>query len=306
MAEPLASLMRRRCLLGATEETTSGTAASVIAALTATSVYDAKLEIDDPLAQGGREPMGIYQGEIAGVPGQLTGTLTYTQQLRWGDVFIAMLTGCAFTGTPKARTSGMTSRKTFSFALWQDGVRKGLIGAAGTCKLTFKSGAPVTADWTWRGVWQAPIDEAMPATAPIVSLPYVARAMTFTYGSAVAWPHTGTIALDFGNDLQPREDVTKAGGVAHFYVADWKTRLTVDPEARLVAALDNYGLLIAGTEAAVSIVAGDGTHNLTIAVAKAQRRGVSDGDRGGVLLHNLELGCNVSTAGDDEITFAQA
>lgn len=307
MPEPFPALLTRKCLVGATQESTSGTPATVSAALANTSVYDAKLEPLDFFADGARAPDGHYLGEVAAVVGKTLGQLTFRQHVRHGDQFLPLLTGAGFklaTGV-YAPTSSFADRKTWTLALWEDGRKKLIYGACADLRLEWTNGGPLLASWTWTGIWSAPTDEAMPAQAPSTHTTTIhrARGATLTLGGA-ALPMTSRGQVALGNEVVEREDITAAAGVLHMYIAARRPRITLDPEARSVANGAPFAALLAMTEAALALVFTDAAANtLTIAAPKAQRRGVKDGDRGGRRVDEVELGCNASS-GDDELTFA--
>lgn len=300
-------LLARKKLLGATQETTSGTAASVTAALAGTVVYDAEMVPDDMHSAGKRMPHGHYLGTYDAVKGLQTGTLRYKQELRWQDGFAAMLTGAGYvldTGVYKP-TSSFASRKTWSLAIWEDGRKKMLIGAvASALRISGKVGERVFADWEWKGVWQAVTDAAMPALAPINSAPYIARALTLTFGGA-ALPAGSEFEINLGLTAEPREDLTATQGVSHFVITEREPTLTIDPEARLVASHDAFGGLLAGTTGAISLVLTADGETLTIAAPRAQRISVGTSARGLKATDPITLALHASS-GDDELTFTES
>ncbi len=305
MAEPYAPLLTRKTTLGGTQETTSGTAATITAPFSATTCYDIKMESEDFFAGGERKPDGNYIGNVDSVTGQQMGKLTWKQDLRNADTFVALLTGCGFkldTGV-YGISSDMSTRKTWSFAVWEDGRRKGLKGASGTFKIVGKAGQRVTIEWTWRGIWIAPIAEAMPAQAPIQTVSYFASSVTCTLGGA-AIPMTEMFEIDGGAVVSDREHFVSASGVLHTLIAEMKPMIKLDPEARKVGDLDTYGLLLAGTTAAFNLVLTTGATTLTIAAPRVQRVQVNGQDRKGKRIDALQLQCNISS-GDDALTFTQ-
>lgn len=299
-------LLKRRCVLGGAEEATSGTLETISAALASTTVYDAELQIDDPFTDGERSPDGLYLGHADRVKGKTTCTLKFKQELRHGDKFVAMLTGAGFllaTGVYKP-TSSMGSRKTWSFALWEDGRRKRMSGAAGNFTIKADVGGKVMAEWEWKGVWEGADDNALPATSPINTVPYVATNLTLTLGGS-ALPLSSGFEIGMNNVLEPREDLTDASGVFVFIVGARAPMMSIDPEAALVATHDAYGLLLAGTTGAVNLVLTCAAGTLTIGAPRAQRLKITTGARGAKATDAIELQLNHSS-GDDEISFTQS
>lgn len=303
MAGPL---LKRRCILGGAEEATAGTLETISAALSGSTIYDAEMQIDDIHSGGKRSPDGLYLGHADAAPGVRGCTLKFKQELRHGDAFVAMLTGAGFLlgGGVYKPTSSIGSRKTWSFALWEDGRRKRMRGAVGTCVIKAELGKPVMAEWEWKGIWNGVDDNALPATSPINTIPYVATGLTFTVGGSEL-PMASNFEINFNNALEQREDLTDAAGLAHCYIGARGPMLSVDPEAALVATHDAFGLLVAGTTGAVSIVLTCTAGTLTIGAPRAQRVKVQTGSRGAKATDDIELQLNHSS-GDDEISFTQS
>lgn len=303
MAGPL---LKRRCVLGGAEETTSGTLETISAALASTTVYDAELQIDDVFSAGKRKPNGLYLGNADAVLGQKTCTLKFKIEMRHGDKFAAMLTGCGFllnTGVYKP-TSSMGSRKTWSFALWEDGRRKRMSGASGTFTIKADVGGKVMCEYEWKGVYEGTDDNALPSTSPINTAPYIAQGLTLTLGGS-ALPLSSAFEINMNNAVEFREDLTDAAGVFVAFVGEREPMMNIDPEAALVATHDAYGLFLAGTTGALSIVLTCTAGTLTIGAPRAQRVKITTGARGAKATDAIELQLNHSS-GDDEISFTQS
>ncbi len=304
MAEPNPPLLGRKKLVGATQETTSGTAATVTAALAA-NCYNIKCKPGDFFADGKRQPQGNFMGSVASISSKQSGTVSFDMEVIGGGPFITLLTGAGYkltTGT-YAPSSDMSTRKTWTVVVWEDGRRKQITGAA--CKITLEgvNGAKLIAKFEWTGFWVTPIDEAMPARAPIATIPYMSRSMTCTMAAA-AIAHISKYSIDLGSNVEERQSITASTGIAHYLVTDIDPKIKLDPEARKVADMDAYGLLLAGTPVALVLVLTSGAHSLTITAAAAQRQSVDDGERDKKLTDDIDLLCTVS-AGDDALTFTE-
>lgn len=306
MADTVPSLLLRKKVLGGTEETTSGTFPTVSTALGSTHVYDPKMIPQGIVDNGKRMPAGNYLGNYNAFATQRLGQLTFRQELRHGDKFVEMLTGAGFklaTGT-YAPTSDMSSRKTWGFKLWEDGRLKALAGAAADFTISLVNGQIAFCDWTWSGVWVQPTDTTLVSQAITNTSPYLVKSMTLTVGGAEV-AHISTLTIAMNNTVEMREDVTSAAAFIHGIVTERAPTLTADHEARLVATRDVFGLLLAGTTAAISVVLTDGSNTLTIAVPVAQIINVGDDARGGRLVDTITYQANASS-GDDEITFTES
>jgi hypothetical protein len=303
-AEPRPPLLGRKKLVGATEEGTSGTFGTVTSALGA-NIYDVKCEPGDFFAGNEREPAGNYVGRVASVVGKQMGTLSYTMDVAPGGPFLSLLTGAGYLSTDGtyAPMSDLSSRKTWSLKCWEDGRCKKLAGAVCKVTINMEDGKKLTAKFEWTGVWLTPIDEAMPAQAPITAAPYVCKGITLTVASA-AIAHVSKISVDLGSEPEERESLAAAAGIAHYLIGEIIPKITMDPEARKVADQDAYGAYLAGGTAALSSALASGSNTLTIAAPAVQRTKVSDGARGKRLTDELELQC-CNSSGDDALTLLE-
>ncbi len=293
-------LLTRRRLIGATIETTKGTAATVSAALDGI-FSDIRCEPVDLYSEGERRPAGLYQGTVDAIKGQQVGRLSFRQEWRSGDCFGTLAQACGFTKAASVYTptSDVTAQKCLTFKVWESGRVKSLTGCAGN--FTIEPGGPgqrVFINWEWQGVWVAPVDEAMPNEAPIVGAPYRSAGVTLTVGGS-ALPKVSTWQIQMNNTVEMRDDITKAAAVANFLVSERGPQMTVDPEARLVADHDAFGLLLAGTTGALSLALSDGSNTVTLAGARVQRLQVGDSDRNQKLTDALTLALHNSSGNDD-------
>lgn len=303
-AEPRPALLARKKLIKDAEETTSGTHTTV--SILAANLYDVKCEPGDFFSEGERMPDGNYLGRVSSVRGKLPGTLSYKMHVAPTGPFLARLTGAGYkssTGT-YGPNSDLSTRKTWSHEVYEDGIMKILDGAA--CKVTLdaEDGKPLVANFDWSGIWGAVTDAAMPSQAPITAQPYICRGITLTIGGA-AIAKVNKVTFDLGADVEEREDITAASGIAHYLVGEIIPKITLDPEARKVADQDAYGLFLAGTTAALVAVFTSGANTLTITAPAIQRRKVGSDERGKRALHSLEVDC-CNSSGDDALTLVEA
>lgn len=302
MAEPFTPLIRRRAYVGGAEETTKGTLPTISGPLSSTNIYNAVFNVSDIFGQGQRAALGKYGGRVKSVPGLRVGTGSFTLQPSTANQFIALLTMCGMTSGHFESSS--SARKTWGLKCWEDGRLKALAGAAAELTLRLQAGAPLEATFDAVGVWQAVTDSALPSVAPVAAYPYIVTGITLTLGGA-ALPLTNLITISTNNQIEVREDVTNTAGILCYDVVEQVPTISMDAEARLVAQLDQYGALLAGTEAALSISLASGANTLTIACPAVQRVTLTDGERGGKRVDNVVYQANVSS-GDDAITISQA
>ena len=307
MAEPnINPLVDRKKLIGGIEETNAGTFGTITVPLAGTNVLNIKTEVGNFFEESNeRTPNGNYEGTLPAVVGKQTGKVSFDVEVSPGDKTLPLLTGCGWkldTGI-YVPTSSVAARKCWSFKVWESGKVKRFAGTAGsTAKLVIKTGARLMASFVFEGVWNGEIAEAMPAD-PTWGSPYVAMGATYTIGG-VSQPHTAQIGVDLGITAQARESLTAAKGVHHFMLGKRRPKITVDPESRLVADNDLYGLLLAGATTAWSYALVSGASTLTIAAPAAQRVEAKGGNRGDYATDSVTMECRAD-AGDDELTFEE-
>jgi len=310
MAGPTKTLLGRRSLIGGALESTPGTPESVSTAL-AGIFYGGAITPVDWHGDGERAPDGVAgMGTSTYQRGPTLGQATFMLEVRNGDALGTLAQACGLkqtTGPVWTRTSDITEQQTITLVQWLDGIKRTLYGAMGTFTLSPSGpGRRLMAEFTFQGIFDEVVDAAMPSAPSVSGSLYLARGMTVEVASS-AIPYIGSFTLDLGNTVVQREDLTAAEAVRHFMIEDHRQRLTLDPESRLVASQDEYGLLRADTEQSVQIVLEDnpgasGANSLTIDAGQAQRINVSDGDRGQKRVFEIELALNEGSSDSLAIT----
>jgi len=269
-------------------------------------VYDPTMEADDTAID--RPAEWPSAGTIASVPGAQTGTFSGRFELCGTGaaaldpclVILLQICGSDLNAAVYAPASAIADQSTATLHFWEQGKRKGLSGAHGSCKFTADAGGIIYVEVELQGNWIAPVDEAQPAHTANATLPMMAKNCTFTTQTFAA--KVSSFTWDWGVQVAARQDIAAATGVLHFCGTGRKPTFTCDPEAGLVATHDWDGIRLASTEGALSLVMTDGTLTLTLAVDQCQYRTISDGDREGLRIHNVTAQLNVTDAGDDDWT----
>ncbi len=308
--------VHRKAIVGGAQESVSGTAEAVTAALAATYTYDPRCEPMDLLADGKRTPGGLYLGNIQSLVGLRRGRISFSNHITSGDATAIMLTSCGYrlaTGAYKP-TTDWTYRFTWTFAEFTGGVvtpainavKKIIHGCAGNFTLTLKPGAPAVMEWEQEGIWNAPTDVTAIAGPTVSSLPYICTGMTLTFPLGTV-PVVDEIRIRSGNQIVLRRDVTAASGIGHAYIASREPVIEFAPEARLCNVIDDYAGLLASTQVAFQAIlkTSDGVTAVTIDAPAVQRASVVDAEREGLRTRDIQLQCNAS-AGDDELSFTFA
>jgi hypothetical protein len=301
----MSPLLSRRRILAAAIETNPGEAETLDAADCTMHVFDPKITPD--IASEERPGQGSLS-PLAAVPGALGGTATFQTEIYGGETdppwASVLLPACGYPGdghvySPLSEAPG-TNVKTLTLGLYQDGRLFSLRGAVGTAVFRFPAGRPVRVEWTFKGIWVAPSDVALPEPtwASVSPLRFVSSGLAI--GS---WtPTIAELTIDLGNEVTLREDSRETGGYAYAVITGRRVRGTLSPEADLVDDKDVYGDWLARLEEALSIDLTDGAHGVSFDMPKFQIVKADAGDRGGVLIDAIEFQANRSAdAGDDEL-----
>jgi hypothetical protein len=290
----MAPLLTRKTVIKVKLEAVKGTKLTGDQAILA---FD--LEIKPTSPYEARKGSGLYLGHNnTGVLGERTGSCAFKTEFRANnsagiEAGLAILfqgAGLVKSSETYAQHSSFASQNTISIDVWQDGVKFGLSGAMGTCKITGEIGKRVMCEFEFLGIWVAPVDEALPAFAPSTTIPMKLSGGVFTIGAASL--QISKYELDLGNQVVMRPDPDGAAGALHFMITDYDPQISLDPEADLVATYDFNGIWLARTEAAVSLAIGDGIDDVTIATPKVQIKELALGDRDGIAMYDYVGQCN--------------
>lgn len=310
------ALARRLSQLGATQETTMGTnvLSSTTAALANLTVLNATIEPESFFSETEREAIGTAQDSLRAAVGKQAGRFSFECEVpTYGTVasnpvlLLSTMAGMSVAAAVATMESSVAERKTWSMKLWEgqsaasnESRIKALYGCAADMTLIFEVGKAVRAQFAGMGCWSAVADGTLPSDATH-TLPLVARGMTVTIGGT-AIAEMSKIEVRLRNRVEMVDSLQSSTGYKFAYIAGTQTPLiTVDPNARLVATLDHYGLLLAGTPAAMVISVTDGTRTLQVDVGAAQRINIGDGERTGLRTDSIEFACRRTTNIDEQL-----
>lgn len=274
-------------------------------------VFDLNINDTSPFER--RPGTGLYRGDAEpGVHGERSGTCSFSAELRSngsngleaGLAILLQACGLAKTSEVYQVHSAHTADSTISITVWEDGVLKGLRGASGNVTFEGENGGKMMCNFEFFGIWQVVTDQALPAYAPSTAAPVLMQDGTFTLATESI--KIAKFSLNMGTNPIPRRDVDAVGGIAYYMITDYEPVISMDPEADKVAGYDYYGVKLAGTEAAVSLLLTDGTVNVTFAMAKVQIRELSEGDRDGIQIYDYVGQCNHDSGNDSVVITAAA
>jgi hypothetical protein len=206
--------------------------------------------------------------------------------------------------SPQTNPPGSGGVKCVTVGVFADGKFKALAGAMGTAVLTFTAGKRVSIEWTFMGVWQAPVDASIPSS---ISYPSTAPLRFVSSGFSInSYAYrVSTVTLDLGNQVEMEEDSSKASGYIHAIITGRKVIGKLDPEATLVATNDAYGFWLANSTGALALSLGSSGNEVSIAAPAAVFMNVQEGDRNKIEVDEIDFQC-VRSSGDDELTFTLA
>jgi len=304
-------LLRRKSVLAAKIESTSGTAEALTASDAAFNVFD--LTMSPTIAMTPRPSQGSFSS-LPAMPELYGGTCTFRTEIfgtgaggvpGWASTF---LPACGWTAaggvfSPKSETPG-SNVKTLTIGAFIDGNRMLMRGCAGTFSITFETGKIAVINWTFTGVFSGQSAVALLAPTYPTALPLRVGNATFTLGS---WsPCFQSMTIDAGNTVALRECATNtdSSGYAAAIITNRLPTGSINPEAELDGTKDNYVIWTSTTEEALAFSIENATDKFAVAAPKLQRTNVQMGDRNGMLTDEITFQLNKSAAaGNDELTF---
>tara|TARA_R100000808_G_scaffold25080_1_gene61488 strand:+ start:7858 stop:8787 length:930 start_codon:yes stop_codon:yes gene_type:complete len=299
-----APLLARKRILRIATESTKGTAVTTTDYLL---VFDLQTNVESTFAE--RKGGGGFLGHTAPgiVDGILAGSCSFTAELKGTDsaalntVLVKLLKACGVAQATQVYTptSVPGTMETVTVDVFEDGVQKRLRGAMGNAVFRNGAGGRVLIDFTLTGVWQPPVDTALPTPTftAVVPMRTNAAAGAFTIDSETI--KVANWSFDLGNNVILRPDIANQGGSIHALITGRDPAWTLDPEFDKVAGYDFYGKWLAGTTANLSLSITNGTDTATFASTKLQFRDPSQADRDGIQTLDVTAQC-VATSGDDE------
>ena len=307
--------IKRKRVLAAKIEATPGTAETLAGADAAFNAYNImaqqEIEFESREAQGG---FGMHTSLSGGRKGRITfsvdaswdGTAT---EPSWADTFLPacgwVKSGQVF--TPRTEVPG-ANVKTLTIAVYQDGMRKILSGAAGTFTMVNPTGRTAVFNFDFMGIWVPPTDIALLAPTYPTALGLRYASSTTTWDSVALCLEN--ITLDSGNTVIVKECASSASGYDHAIITNRVVTVTGNPEAELVATQNRFNQLIINSEAALTWNLDGPTNSvLTIAAPKAQIIALTEGDRNGLVTDDITWQCNRNGSNIDQevsMTFTAA
>jgi hypothetical protein len=307
-------LLKKLRVMAAAVETTAGTAETLAGGDAAFNAYNVMAQPTVSIEE--RESQGSFN-RLSSVPGTRMGKITFRTDWGWDGTTTmptwasALFPMCGVVEssqvyTPRSEGPG-SNVKTGTLAVYVNGLKKQIRGAVGNFSMVFPTGRIGYIDWEFTGVWDGVTDAAILSPTYPTAAPIRYANSTTTYKSVTIC--NNQITLNCGNTVTGVECEGDVTGFKHFMVTDRYPKVTINPEAQLVASLDVYGDLLAGTESALSIeLDGPSSSTITLSGPKAQIINAQESDRDGVVVDDIELALNKNGASADQefsLTFSE-
>lgn len=309
----MAEFLKRRMTLATKVEAVEGTAETLAAADANLLAYD--VDFTPNVNTAGRKPIAQDLSAYSAIPGARSMRATFKAELKGsGSAGTApaigkLLRGCGFGETVTGgvsvvyqRALGLPSITLGLYAIPASGnnLRKLIHGARGTFKLNPKVGDPPMIEFDFLGCYSAVADIAgltpsgIETTKPVAFLNTAFTMQTFAH-------KISQFMIDGGNALALRGDIAAASGYKSCLIVDSEGIFSFDPETELVATHDYHGIMLAGTEASMTVTIGATAGNIcTITAPKCQYTKVGPVDREGISAFSVEGKFN-RNAGNDEL-----
>jgi hypothetical protein len=285
------TLITRQRVLGAKAEGTPGTAETLNAATGVMNCYDHQFTPDVPMSE--RPSQGTYDAPLVSIPTTRAAGISFRTDLAgessgteyWIDNLLA---ACGFSVSSQTATAnGSACTTTATVGIFQDGILKQIAGAQGSVSIPFVVGEPLYGNFDMRGKLSTPSDATLLTPTYSTKKPQRVAGATVTLASSALPFKTGSINIQNTMAMVPK--ASDDTGYDHTQITLQRITVSLDPEADLVANRDDWGDLFAGNTGTFSMQVGDADDRLTFTIPGLQKTGVEDGDRDGVLTHNLTL-----------------
>ena len=304
-------MLKRKQVLLAKIETTYGTD------VTPAAGDDAILAINPEIKETTEAvERNVNQSTLSNVPsvkGKQFAELTFQVEIKGSGTagtaprLGALLQACSYDETVVSNTSVTyepvsSSQKSITMYLYIDGRRHIITGARGSVKISAEAGSIAILEFTFKGKYQAPTNQAIVTGTYDTPLPPVAKSCQFSYNSKTTLC-SKSVEIDTANTIAQRDCMSEASGIAGFEITARKPVMTFDVEAQIETSYD-FRTDQMTNQRAVSFVIGATAGNIcTVTVPKYNITDIEYGDAEEILLEKLTGECSINS-GDDEIAIA--
>lgn len=300
-------LLKRKTVFAAKVEATPGTAESLTGGEGTYNVFD--LNIAPTIGVDRRERQGTFASN-PGIAGARMGRATFKHAVEWAGTgtlptwVTVLLAGCGYvnsggTLTPRSEAPG-SNVKTLTLGGYSDGYFRGLAGAAGTFKITYPAGRMIVIEFDFQGRYLDEDDIAL--IAPTYPTDKPIRFAGATVELANVALAVESVVFDAGNEVKLLEDPVNASGYRFALIVDRQPKITINPEAVLQATQNRWDAWINSTSLTFELdQPGPSTSVFTLDADNCQIVNKQPGDRGKVLIDQIDLACNFGASADTDV-----
>jgi hypothetical protein len=251
---------------------------------------------------GGYAP--VYAGTLIGI--------TITLRARGSGAagtapeFGPLLRACGFGETLNASTSVVYAPVSSGFesvTIWRyyDGKLRKYTGCVGNVSMSQDTGGFHVFTFNMVGHFSTETDVSLATPSYDSTAPIAAIGGTFTFDSYNAI--INNLSWDMGNSISQAPDYNQSNGYGELRITDRNVTGSFDPEDVLVATYDFWAEFVGASTAAMSTAAlGPAAGNkMALSLPALKLTNLTDGDRDGVLIRNVEF-MALESSGDDQIT----
>jgi len=223
-----------------------------------------------------------------------------------------LLEACGFSETVNADTNviytpASTGHKSVTIYIYEivdasNAKLHKITGARGNCNFIFEAGQIARIEFTFQGLYQAPIDTTPPSGVSYeATKPPIVESSNFTLNSVTSLV-VQSLNIDMANEISQREDINSAAGIKEFTIVGRKPNGSFNPEAVLKATYDWYSDWVNAAERQLSLVVGSAAGNkITITCPKVIIDAINEGERDGIRTEDIPFRLAMNS-GDDEIS----
>lgn len=180
-----------------------------------------------------------------------------------------------------------------------------ITGARGNVSFDFSAGQLAKANFTFRGLYTAPVDGTTVTPTFFATVPPVVSSGGLSFDSVTTLV-VQSVSVDMGNEIAEIPSIGSANGLESVRIVGRRPSGSFNPEAVSIATYDGYSDWTASTQLAFSFNVGSVNYNkIAISMPKVTIDALNDGDVNGLRSTDIPFKLNRNSGNDEiSITFA--
>lgn len=209
--------------------------------------------------------------------------------------------GVSVTYTPRS-----TGDESVTFYVYMDKLRFILTGCVGNVEIDLSAGSIGMLSWTFKGLYNTPTDNAVPAAVVDTTKPPLVMAsnsLRLSYEDPTGYfaPVIQQVTFDIGNTISMRENINADEGFEGFFIPARSVRGTMNPEMTLRADQDSWANWEDGVAESFRVTVGSVSGKIIIVRGpKLVLASLTPGDRETIRTLDTEFDMEFD-GGDDEL-----